>query len=164
MSRPQNLPSASATPALTPSGADFNEKIKDSAPEYSSPNLTDQPDKDVETLKEAGSPPPRTPLGNIDSHPEVVSHKEEPDRPRKRRRLMLWVIIGLVGFLVLAIALGVGLGVGLTRHNNSNSSSRCGSFRAGNWNHCLLYQVLLQQHQVLHRIRHCLMEYSTILR
>ena len=157
MNPPQNLPSASATPAPIPSGADSNEKINDSAPEYGSPNLTDQPNKDVETLKEAGSPPPRTPLANIDSHPEVVSDKEEPDKLRKRRRLMIWIIVGLVGFLVLAIALGVGLGVGLTRDKNSKSSSRCGSFRAGNWSYCLLYQVR-------HRIRHCLMEYSTILR
>ena len=81
----------------------------------------------METLKEAGSPPPRTPLGNIDSHPEVVSHKEEPDRRRKRRRLIIWIIVGLVGFLVLAIALGVGLGVGLTRHKNSKSSSSSAS-------------------------------------
>ena len=83
-------------------------------------------------------------MGNIDSHPEVVSHKEESDRPRKRRRLLIWIIVGLVGFLVLAIALGVGLGVGLTRHKNSKSSSRCGSFRAtsaGDWNHLLTLSI-----------------------
>lgn len=88
-------------------------------------------------MKEAGSPPPRTPLANIDSHPEVASHKEEPERPQKSRRFGFWTIIGLVGFLVLAIALGVGLGVGLTRHKNS--TSRCGSLKAGLWNHCLPY-------------------------
>lgn len=116
-------------------------------------------------MKEAGSPPPpRTPLANIDAHPEVASHKEEPDRPQKRRGLVFWIVIGLVGFLIIAIALGVGLGVGLTRHKSSkSSSSRCGSFRMGLWNHCSPYQVLLHHQQTLRRM-HYLMEFTTTRR
>ena len=83
-------------------------------------------------MKEAGSPPlPQTPSGNIESHLEVSSHKEEPGRSQKRRGLVPWIIVGLVGFLVIAVALGVGLGVGLTRHKSSISSSKCGSFPMG---------------------------------
>lgn len=116
----QSLSPTSETPAYTPSRPDFKKRISHSAPEYGSPD----PDKDEETLKEAGSPPaPRTPLANIGSHPEVASHKEESTIPRRRRGLGFWVIIGLVGFLVIAIALGVGLGVGLTRHKSSKSST-----------------------------------------
>lgn len=92
-------------------------------------------------MKEAGSPPPpRTPLAGIDAHPEVASHKQELTRSQKRRGLGLWIIIGLVAFLVIAIALGIGLGVGLTRHKSLKSSSRCGSFSDGFWNFCLPYQ------------------------
>ncbi|CAD6576831.1 MAG: hypothetical protein ASARMPRED_007895 [Alectoria sarmentosa] len=107
----QNLSPTSETFASTPSRPDFKDKNSDSAPEYGSPE-----DKDRETLKEAGSPPPpHTPLANIDSHPGIASHDEEPERSQKRRGLGFWILIGLVAFLVVAIALGVGLGVGLTR-------------------------------------------------
>ncbi|CAF9936022.1 MAG: hypothetical protein ALECFALPRED_006664 [Alectoria fallacina] len=124
----QNLSPTSETFADTPSRPDFKDKISDSAPEYGSPE-----DKDRETLKEAGSPPPlHTPLANIDSHPGIVSHEEEPERSQKRRGLGFWILIGLVALLVVAIALGVGLGVGLTRHKSSDSSSSSASSFAAN--------------------------------
>ncbi|KAL9066904.1 MAG: hypothetical protein Q9161_007236 [Pseudevernia consocians] len=119
----QNLSPTSETPAYTPSRPDFKDRVSDSAPEYGSPDPGNDPNKDGETLKEAGSPPPRTPLPNVDSHPEAASHKAEPERSDKRRGLVFWIIVGLVGLLVVAIALGVGLGVGLTRHKSSKSST-----------------------------------------
>ncbi|CAD6590287.1 MAG: hypothetical protein ASARMPREDX12_004243 [Alectoria sarmentosa] len=133
----QNLSPTSETFAYTPSRPDFKDKNSDSAPEYGSPE-----DKDRETLKEAGSPPPpHTPLANIDSHPGIASHDEEPERSQKRRGLGFWILIGLVAFLVVAIALGVGLGVGLTRHKSSNSlSSRCGFSQMGLPDHGSPYQ------------------------
>lgn len=157
----QNLPPTSETPGLTASRPDLEEKISDFAPSYGSPNQNPIPDKDAETLKETGSPPPRTPLGNIDAHSEAATRHEEPGRSKKRRGSRFWILVALVGLLVLAIALGVGLGVGLTRHKNSKSSSRCGSFRTALWNHHLPYQVLLHRQKTL---RHYLMGYSTIRR
>lgn len=121
---PQSLSPTSETTAYTPSRPDFKDRVSDSAPEYGSPVPNYDPNKDRETLKEAGSPPPpRTPFANLDSHPGVASHKEGSERPQKRRGLVFWVIIGLVGLIVIAIALGVGLGVGLTRHKSSKSST-----------------------------------------
>lgn len=160
----QNLSPTSQTPAYTPSRPDFKDR-SDSAPEHGSPDPNYDSNKDRETMKEAGSPPPpRTPLAGIDAHPEVASHREELTRSQKRRGLGLWIIIGLVAFLVIAIALGVGLGVGLTRHKNSKSSSRCGSFFDGVLEFLLTLSVSPLQRQTLRRMRRYLMRYIMILR
>ena len=117
-------------------------------------------------MKEAGSPPlPQTPSGNIESHLEVSSHKEEPGISQKRRGLVPWIIVGLVGFLVIAVALGVGLGVGLTRHKSSISSSKCGPFLSDGVVESLLTLLVLHprhpRQQILHRMQRCPMESTT---
>ena len=111
-------------------------------------------------MKEAGSPPPRTPLAGLDSHPEVASHKEETDGSHKRRGLMFWLLIALGAFIVLAVALGVGLGVGLTRHKSS-TSSRWDSFRMDLGIIAHSCQVLHLQQKTLHRTPRYLMGFST---
>ena len=41
---------------------------------------------------------------------------------------MLWIIIGVIVFLVIAIAVGVGVGVGVTRHKSSRYSLLCSGY------------------------------------
>ncbi|KAM0800040.1 hypothetical protein BDR22DRAFT_852673 [Usnea florida] len=136
---PQSLSPTSETTAYTPSRPDFKDR-GDSTLEYDYP----KPDKDAETLKEAGSPPPGTPLANMELHPDIPPQKQEPerqqepDRQPKRRRLSYWIVVGLAGFLILAIALGVGLGVGLTRHKGSKASSSSSSSAANSTANAIL--------------------------
>ena len=67
---------------------------------------------DNETLKEMVVPKSPTP---------ATASAGEKGRPRRPRR-MLWILIALIAFLVIAIGVGVGVGVGVTRNKTSKSA------------------------------------------
>ena len=67
---------------------------------------------DNETLKEMVIPKSPTPAAAL------AGEKGRPRRPRR----MLWILIALIAFLVIAIGVGVGVGVGVTRNKSSKSA------------------------------------------
>lgn len=97
---------------LTPSRPDFKSTNSHDAPQSEAPMSPTTWRSDNETLKELHIPK--------EPGPEGEKPNEVEDRPR-RRRLVFWIAIGFIIFLVIAIAVGVGVGIGVTRHKNSSS-------------------------------------------
>ncbi|KAL6721965.1 hypothetical protein ACLMJK_001070 [Lecanora helva] len=98
--------------ALSPSRPDFKRKDSQNALESDSRTWK----SDNETLKETYE---SKEVGAGEKKP-VVFDGPPTSHPR-RRRLLPWIIGGVV--LILALALGIGLGVGLTRHKSSKSTN-----------------------------------------
>ncbi|KAL8792899.1 MAG: hypothetical protein Q9195_004476 [Heterodermia aff. obscurata] len=72
------------------------------------------------TKKDSGLAPETEPTPEKETYQEGVSPGKQQTDP-KRRRILLWIVVGLLALVAVVVGIGVGVGVGL-RNRNANKS------------------------------------------
>jgi hypothetical protein len=53
---------------------------------------------------------------------EGVQHKSDQPKIMGMSKRLFFIVLGVVGFIILAVALGAGLGIGLSKNKDDDSS------------------------------------------